>query len=264
MSLDVARVRRLVPAMLFALVPLGACGLNFSNQAEAHDQWKRSYTLTTGGKVEIRNTNGRIDVQPGDGNGVEIVAERTVSAATDDAAKEALSKFEISETASPNHITVDSSNHGSGILIGINRRVDYQIRVPRWANVTLNSTNGDINVAGVEGEFRVETTNGRIIGSALGSSAVVTTTNGEISLDFAKLGADGIRCETTNGMISVTVPHDSKASISARVTNGGISTEGLDVAVTEKSRRLLDGSIGGGGPSIRLETTNGAVRIKGK
>jgi hypothetical protein len=38
----------------------------------------------------------------------------------------------------------------------------------------------------------------------------------------------------------------------------------LTVAVAEQSRRRLDGTLGGGGPLIRLETTNGAVQIRGK
>ena len=55
-----------------------------------------------------------------------------------------------------------------------------------------------------------------------------------------------------------------KARLSARVTNGAIKADGLDVAVSEQSRRRLDGTIGGGGPLIRLQTTNGAVQIRGK
>jgi len=39
---------------------------------------------------------------------------------------------------------------------------------------------------------------------------------------------------------------------------------GWTVAVAEQSRRRLDGTLGGGGPLIRLETTNGAVQIRGK
>jgi hypothetical protein len=60
------------------------------------------------------------------------------------------------------------------------------------------------------------------------------------------------------------VPASIKARLSARVSNGAITTEGLTVAVAEQSRRRLDGTLGGGGPLIRLETTNGAVQIRGK
>ena len=85
-----------------------------------------------------------------------------------------------------------------------------------------------------------------------------------VKLDFSKLGDAGVSCETTTGTISVTVPRDAKARISARVTNGAINTSDLQLAVTEQSRRRLDASIGGGGPSIRLETTNGAISINGR
>jgi hypothetical protein len=46
--------------------------------------------------------------------------------------------------------------------------------------------------------------------------------------------------------------------------NGVVDTDNLDVAASESSRRRLDATVGGGGPEIRLETTNGEVRIVGK
>ena len=92
-----------VVGLSVALASAGACNLNFSNQAEAHDEWKRSYTLAQGGTLEIRNTNGRIDVAVGRrqrGRG-----DRSRAASTrrrDEAAKDGLAKFEIGETATPN------------------------------------------------------------------------------------------------------------------------------------------------------------------
>jgi hypothetical protein len=73
-----------------------------------------------------------------------------------------------------------------------------------------------------------------------------------------------VRCETTNGAIFVTVPKDAKASVSLRVSNGGISTSGLDMAVSEQSRRRVDGTIGGGGPNIKLETHQRSYLTQGK
>jgi hypothetical protein len=36
------------------------------------------------------------------------------------------------------------------------------------------------------------------------------------------------------------------------------------VTTTEQSRRKLEATLGGGGPSIHVETTNGAIQIKGR
>lgn len=254
------------PLLLAAsLVAAGACDLHLSNQAEAKDQWKRSYTLAAGGTLEVRNSNGRITVEAGDGNGVEVVADRLVRAASDEAAKDALAKFEIAETVAPDRVKLDSTNRGGGIFVGMSRQVDYQIRVPRWANVTLDAANSDITVTGLSGDLRAETTNGRVRASALSNGATIVSTNGAISLDMAAIGRSDVSCETTNGLIAVTVPRDGKALLSVRVLNGTIKTENLDVAVSERSRQRLDGTIGGGGgPKIRLETTNGLITLTGR
>ncbi|HUL73643.1 MAG TPA: DUF4097 family beta strand repeat-containing protein [Vicinamibacterales bacterium] len=247
------------------LVFAGACGLQFALGAEARDQWKKSYTLKEGGAFEIRNTNGRIEIRTGDGNTVDVVADRVVHAATDEAAKDALRRLEIAETVSPDRVALDATGRGMGLQINISKHVDFVVHLPRWAAVKLVSTNGDIDVADVGGSFDVETTNGRIKGTGLMNSTTVSSTNGAITLDFAKLGEAGISCETTNGAIQVTIPRDSKARLSARVSNGTIQTSDLDLSASEQSRRRLEASIGGGGgPSIKLETTNGLIQLKGK
>ena len=257
-------VRASLLVLVAALAAASACGLNISSGVEARDVWKRTYTLSPGASFEIRNTNGRIHITPADGNTVELQADRIVKASTDESAKAALAKFEIGETVTPKSVVIDATSHPMGLTIGLSRRVDFDVRVPRWADVKLDATNGDIEVTGLQGTLRAESTNGRIVGSSLEGGATVSTTNGVVNLDFSKLGDEGVSCETTNGTISVTVPRDAKARISARVMNGAINTSDLQLAVSEQSRRRLDASIGGGGPSIRLETTNGAISIKGK
>jgi DUF4097 and DUF4098 domain-containing protein YvlB len=244
---------------------LSACNLNISTGAEARDQWQRHYTLASGGLLEIRNTNGVIQIDSTDGDAVDVTADRVVRAVTDQAAKDALAGFEIKETADPNHIVLDSTNRGGmDLVVNGSRHVDYHIRAPRGANVRLTTTNGNITMAGprVTGTFRAESTNGRIRATGLENSAQVTTTNGTIALEVTTLGEDGLTCETTNGGITLTVPPALNARLSARVTNGAITTTDLSVAIAEQSRHRLDGTIGTGGPAIKLATTNGAIQIK--
>jgi hypothetical protein len=72
-----------------------------------------------------------------------------------------------------------------------------------------------------------------------------------------------VTAETTNGTVTLTLPRGANATVTARVTNGAISHENLDLQIVESSRRRLDGRLGTGGPAIRVETTNGAVRLIG-
>jgi len=214
-------VARLV-ALVSAAVLGGGCTIDFSNAAEAHDQWKRTYTLTQPGSFQLRDSNGRIQIDAADGNTIEVVADRTVRAASDDAAKDALAHLEFTESSAPDHVSIDSSTGFQSMMFGKSLKTEYHIRVPKWAAVTVDTSNGDVTATGIEGALRVSATNGRIRGSALAGAASVKTTNGAVTLDFAKLDDGDITCDTTNGEISVGIPADAKARISARVTNGSI------------------------------------------
>lgn len=261
------RARSSVAALIAAAgVTFGACHVDLSNRAEARDQWQRHYTLSQGGTLEIRNTSGAIRIEGGADAGIDVTATRIVRAYNDEAAKDALAKFEIQEAVAPDRIAIDSSNRGAGLMINLQRQVEYHVRIPEWVNVKLNTTNGDVELSAehLTGSFRAESTNGRIRARGLEGTATVETTNGSISLDVNKLGADGISCDTTNGGVTITVPAAIKARLSARVTNGAISTPGLELAVAEQSRHRLDGTLNGGGPIIKIETTNGGIQIKAR
>ena len=255
--------RALVLCLLVAaLAPLAACGLNLSTDVEAKDEWTRSFQLTPNGAVTIKNGNGKIEVIGGDGSSVNIVAERIVKASTEAAAKEQLTLLEMKEDVADDRVSIDSSTRG--ISINVSRRINYKVTMPKGASLTLVSSNGDIKVTNVGGTFSAEASNGQIIATGLQSGAKVTTSNGVIELTFDKVGDGGITAETTNGTIELSVPKSTNADFSARIQNGAISNEGLDLKVSEQSRRRLDGTLGTGGPAIKLEATNGAITIRGK
>lgn len=265
MSMSTHRLPRLAAGLLVlaAGINLAACNLQIDNQAEARSEWKKTYTLAKGGSFEIRNTNGLIEVSPGDGDQIQVTAERIAKAGTDEAAKDAAEKIEIRETVSADNIILDSKMNLTG-MFGGNRQVKFHVRAPRGTMLRLSNTNGAIEITDMTGEMRLDTTNGGV--KAVGISGVThaSTTNGGVSLEFVSVPDGGITAETTNGAVVVTIPRDAKARITARVSNGGIEADGLALATTEQSRRRLDATLNGGGPEIRLETTNGGVRIRGR
>jgi hypothetical protein len=242
------------------------CNLSITNRAEARDQWQRHYTLAKGGTFAIRNTNGLVHLESSDKPDIDVTADRIVQAGTDAAAREALSGFEIAETVSPDRVALDSSTHATGLLLNLSQRVDYRVRVPEWANIEIDTTNSDVQLEGPRhtGTFRAEATNGRITAVGVANGARIGTTNGEISVSVDKLGDDGLTCTTTNGAILVRLARDLGARLTARVTNGAVKADGLDMTVSEESRRRLDATVNGGGPTVKLETTNGAIRISAK
>lgn len=249
--------------LLAASAALSACNIDISNQSEGRSEWKKDYTLAAGGSLEIRNTNGLIEVDPSDDTKVSVTAERIAKAGTDAEAKTAADAIEIKETVSSASIILEAKITSSGMFNG-GRQVKFHVRAPKGTVLTLTNTNGDINVRNMTGELRLETTNGRIQGRNLEGATKAETTNGVIDLDYSAISAGGISADTTNGKVDITLDKSIKARLSARVTNGAISSSNISLETSENSRRRLVGTINGGGPEIRVETTNGAVSVHGR
>jgi DUF4097 and DUF4098 domain-containing protein YvlB len=257
------RASRVLVIVLVA-VSLAGCDVMVNTMhggnGRASDVWTRSYTLTPNGELEISNVNGKIEVESSDGSKVEVRAERSARASTDEAARKLLEDSTIREDVTADRIRLETPSQR---LRRASLEVRYRVTVPKTARVRLETVNGGIEVTGVEGQLRAESTNGKVVGRRLGSSVNASTTNGGIELEVDKLSEDGITLETTNGGIELRLPSDAKATVSARCTNGGISvTEGLQMKTSgETSNRRLEATLNGGGAPIRLETTNGGIRV---
>ena len=249
--------------IIAALAALGGCNLHIGSGIEARESWTRTYTVKQGATLTVRESNGTIRVGIGAGDKIEVIATRISRGSTEEAAKADLKTYSIGETSTPEMVELDSSAGGLQSVMHSSRRVDYDIKVPAGLNVNLKTANGQIDVQGVTGTLTIDAVNGEIEATNLGGAADVTAINGSVRLSFATLNDGGVRCKTTNGQIVVTLPAEAKATIAASVLHGQIQAENLTLDKTEDSGRRLNATVGGGGPSIRLETTNGEVRVVG-
>jgi hypothetical protein len=259
--------RRLLGLALALALPFAAaCDIvgGFERETEA-EPWSKTYTLQSGGTVEIANVNGRIEVTGSDTDRVEVRAEKIGKGASPEAAREMLKRIEILEQVSPDRVRIETKlNRSGGISMG-HGEVRYTLRVPANANVKLETVNGGIEVENVAGRAELETTNGGIVARRISGGLDASTTNGGVEAELETLAADGVQMECTNGGLRLRLPRDAKADISARITNGGINLDGLELeSIGEKSRRRLEGRLNGGGARVRLEGTNGGIRISGR
>ncbi|RPI09903.1 MAG: hypothetical protein EHM65_08680 [Acidobacteriales bacterium] len=190
--------------------------------------------------------------------------------------------------------TVRPSGHGG------NMGASYLIRVPRrTALERIESSNGRIQVTGIEGAARLETSNGSIeanalsgaltartsngsvrVGRVLGELNIDTsngsirasagklerpvtlhTSNGSIELSVEALGGSGVNVSTSNASITLRLPSSAAASLTASTSNGSITNQFESEFRGRSGKNHLDGTIGAGGPRIRLDTSNGSIRL---
>ena len=246
---------------LAAGLAVSSCGLPMGPlPGQATEAWTRSYPLQPGGRVELINTNGRIEVEGADGSQVEVTADRLARATTDSAAQDLLKRTSIKEDVTPGRIRIESQQLG-GLLIGVSYEVRYHVRVPRGATVQARNTNGLIRLASLAGAVDAQTTNGGVDGRHLTGAVEARATNGGVRVDLDKVGSGRISLGTTNGGVALFLPKGAKADIDASCTNGGISVD-VPLVSDEQSRRHVHGTLNGGGTAIELRTTNGGIRIQ--
>ena len=258
------RTALVLPLLVVATAATTACDIAMVDLKQKETaEWRKTYDLKSGGRLEISNVNGKIEVEPAEGDSVEVVAEKSVRAASAEAAKEALSHIEIQETVSPDDVKIETKlQRRSGFLGSLSQEVHYRVKVPPALEVRVATVNGGIEVNGLKGRVTAEATNGGVKALDVSGPIDASTTNGGVEVDLTRVAESGAKLGCTNGGIKLTLPSDAKANISARITNGGINTSGVNIETTgENSRRRLEGRMNGGGPRIDIEGTNGGIRI---
>ena len=257
-----ARRPAVLPVLAFAVLSTSACDIVTADlKHSATADWRKTYTLDSGGRVEVVNVNGRIHVEPSAGNQVEIVAEKKGKGASDEAARQAVERIEISETVSGSTIRVETRTPRATGMFGGSTEVTYNVRVPAGADVKFTTVNGGIELSRLTGRIRAETTNGGIKATDVSGAIDASTTNGGVDVDLTKVDQGGVSLGCTNGGIKLRLPAEAAATIAANVTNGGINADGLQLDKTESTRRSLRARLNGGGPAINIEGTNGGITI---
>jgi hypothetical protein len=257
--------------LVTAGIGTAACDVNIGGgdfnlgvaSGRATDEWSRKYQVASGGRFEVVNVNGQVQVEQATGSDIEVRAERIAKASTDEAAKELLGKVEIVETKTADGMKLETKapkNWGRG---GV--EVKYFVKVPAGVKVSAQTTNGGIRLLNISNQVVASTVNGGVNGDGLTGSVDATTTNGGIELSLGAVAEGGVKAETVNGGVVVSVPRDAKADVRASVVNGGLSVGDLPIeTIGVQSRRRLEGRLNGGGPRIVIGAVNGGVQLAGK
>lgn len=232
--------------------------------------FKRQLSLNDGGRITLKNTNGKITIQGWDQSLVDLEAIKRVQTDDDERAAQIMEKLEIEIEESGDEVYIRTrlpNENGGGFLSWIfgghfSASVDYSLKVPQNCRLAVENTNGSIQISDFSGELKIKTTNGKIRGESLRGEMELHTTNGSIEAELSQVVANGeLEFGTTNGSVNLHLPADSHFHFSGRTVNGSIKTDFPLTVEGELNRRQVDGEVNGGGIPIKASTTNGSIRL---
>lgn len=253
------RISTLAIALTIALLSAGAASAD-----SARDEFDQTFAFAAGSELTLRNTNGDVFIEAWDRDELQVRAVKRVKT-RGSSAEEALEELRIEIDVDGNGVEIDTIYPSWKRLFGwsgVSASVEYDVKIPKRADLRIRTVNGEVEIAGVHGEIELSSTNGGLNVSESSGSVSASTTNGGIQVELSEVSGSGMEFDTTNGGIRLHLPRSVQASISARTTNGSIETD-FPISVSGTFRRnRLSGDINGGGPTIEMRTTNGSIRIR--
>jgi DUF4097 and DUF4098 domain-containing protein YvlB len=189
-------------------------------------------------------------------------------------------------------VRLESTDGGGPLRTGW---VDYEIEVPAGARLELNSSSGDVSVAGHGGSIQVNSSSGDVVIDEASGPIVVRTSSGDIRLtgttgevtvatssgdvratglarlreastSSGRLTLEGIFTDAasiraSSGDVTLRFAPESAVRIEATTTSGDIRAAGLALTGQQQERRRLTGALGAGGTTLRVGTTSGDISL---
>ena len=248
-------------------------------------------TLSVNGRVElsVSTGSGNIHLTQGAGNQVHIYGRvKTNWGGSEQRVREIAANPPIEQTGNIVRIGARHENLH-------NISIDYEIQAPADSYLSAASGSGEVTDDGVGENAKLSTGSGSIHATALHGSFSVDTGSGDIYADQtgdgevkAQTGSGsielrnlhgGLKAETGSGNIkaggtpgapwkletgsgSVEVWTGNAAlTLDAESGSGSIHTDREMTTQGSSDRHHVTGKIGGGGPTVRVETGSGSIRV---
>ncbi|HYF04088.1 MAG TPA: DUF4097 family beta strand repeat-containing protein [Patescibacteria group bacterium] len=239
-----------------------------SCESEPHTttrEYESKEVLTFGGEKKnliVENMNGSIDITGADDS--QDISVRIIRRASGTDSSDAQTHIE--------DVKVTREQAGEDVVFKTdqpddqsrNYSVSYVITVPRYFNIRLRQSSGDINVRGVENSsIQIENGNGEIRIDDVRSGHIESTNgNGGITADFWPAENSIAEFETGNGDMKISIPANSNTSIDASTDHGNIGHEGLPWIKSSPFKTQFTGVLGTGKSVLKCKVGNGNITLR--
>jgi hypothetical protein len=238
----------------------------FGHGRSMGDPWEYRVFIKPSQQVWIRNTNGPIEVVPGRSDSLVVHTEKSWRNSDPQSVQiiPVLTERGLTICAMWEAREMRCEEGGDYRLNGVKKNdvaVRIVVELPDGVPVNASTVNGGLEINGVSAPVEATTVNGKIAVITSTGPVNATTVNGSIDAIMESLTTGDVRLTTVNGSVTAGLPRSINANIDAETVNGRVESD-FKVAISGKiSTRHLRGTIGTGGPTLKLVTVNGSIGL---
>jgi hypothetical protein len=211
--------------------------------------------------LAVTTNVGTIKLEAANVAEIQITADITVKAKTEEEAEQLLEEVRITAEPSGQTLVVKAIKPAD---FGKNQLgVDFTILAPADLALDCTTNVGDIRTEGFTGRVGARTDVGDINGSGLRDTVNFHTNVGDIKAVYASdaPAALNVNLTTNVGSIAFTGPDHISANLTAAVNVGSIDTD-RPLTVTGPIKKSIHASLGDSEGQIRLHTNVGSIKIR--
>jgi DUF4097 and DUF4098 domain-containing protein YvlB len=147
---------------------------------------------------------------------------------------------------------------------GSNPQIHYTITAPATARWAIRDHNSTVEMRDVNAPLSLEKHNGSARLVNLGGPLELSAHNGDFHVDFSTF--KGATLDMHNGSAELVLPSSSRFELRSSSHNGRVDSDFAVLTRTMGRRRdqNVEGSVNGGGPSLRLSSHNAHFRLRAK
>ncbi|HYR07620.1 MAG TPA: hypothetical protein VEQ60_07620 [Longimicrobium sp.] len=236
---------------------------NRGNDREVHCEVRETRVPARGSLRVDAGQNGGVAVRAWDGRDVLVRARVQTHARTSADARALAERVRVSTDGTIRSTGPENSGRNQSWS------VSYEILVPARTDLNVETHNGPISVERLSGDIQLRAVNGPISLNQLAGDVQARAQNGPITVTLAgrRWSGEGLDAETVNGPVTLRLPRGYAAHLESGTVHGPINAPSGIRPAREDGRRWSPGGrintdINGGGPTIRVVTTNGPVNIQ--
>ena len=249
--------------MVFIILSLVLPGCSaFMKKYEKKDTVEYQVNTTGKTKVSLENSNGNISLVKSDSARVLVVKAIKIDRVRKNDLDKPLDYIEINIDTSGDRINISSEIHKGKNFISFSLsavRINYELIVPPNMDISIDNTNGDINMTGFSSTAELDVTNGNVKAERFSGKGTVDITNGTLegSLDSTR----GMNISVVNGSVKLGLSKSFTGTVDADVTNGKITNENLQFTNVQAEKKSFKGYIVNPEPVMKIDVTNGKISL---
>ena len=237
----------------------------------AGQETRFTHALARGETLSLSNIDGDIRITPANGRTAEIIARKTVRKGNGALVKAVMEEskdgirvctlYLDDEDDDRSSCTGRRGRNRSGYRDPLDVEMAYEVRLPEGTTLQVATVDGDVHVTDLTGKASITTVDGDVIVSGRAPESI-TTVDGEIDVTVTEMPKAGMQYRTVDGAITVRGPGGVGLEVSGSSVDGRFTSDFPLTTSGKWGPRQFNATLGDGGPSLRLSTVDGAIRLQ--